>query len=216
LSAFTLNIAIDATDLAVINLAGESLTIVLGVTAVVTSASKVSAAQPGLVWLAFAPFENNVISFSDSGFLVYAAATMPAPGAVIQVGSQAPAVAGMVQAFQTDGIFGPAQSGVGLGQNTIAIDNLYTAVAGYTAFGLSLPANVNGLLVATTPLIARVTPNMQQVQFSPNYGVQVFLQTGVENAMVLPNSIAGLAVFQLSAAQTTLNLKYNAKIGSFQ
>lgn len=216
MNTFTVNIAIDATDLAVINFASESLTIVLGVTAVVTSASKVGAAQPALVWLAFAPFENNVISFSDSGFLVYAAATMPAPGAVILVGSQATAVAGMVQVFQTDGTFGPAQSGVGLGQNTFAISNLYPASAGYTAFGLCLAATVNGVAVPATPVIANVTPNMQQAQFSPNYGVQVFLQSGTANAMVLPNLIAALPVFQLSATQTTLNLHYNAKIGGFQ
>lgn len=215
MSIFTLNIAIDASDLAVINLAGESLTIVFGVTSVVTSASKIYRTQPVLVWLAFAPFENNVVSFSDASYLVYAATVMPAPGAVVQVGSQATAVAGMLQAFQPNGTFGPAQAANELGSNTFAIDNSYPAAAGYSAFGLGLAATVNGSAVAATPLIASVTPNMQQIQLSPNYGVQVFLQTGVENAMILPNSIAALPVFQLSTALTTLNLKYNAKIGGF-
>lgn len=215
MSIFTVNIAISATDLSTINLAGESLTIVLGVTALVTSAAKIQSTQPVLVWLAFAPLESNVISFTDASFMIYAASNMPAAGAVVQVGSQAAAVAGMVQPFQPDGTFGQPQSAQ-IGPNTFAVNNAYVAATGYMVFGISLAATLNGQAIAATPLIARVTPNAQQAQFSPNYGLQVFLQSDTENAMVLPNSISSLPVFQLSAGQATLNLQYNAKIGGFQ
>jgi hypothetical protein len=204
MTTYTLTIQFDPNDLQTISLANELVTIVSDVSAIVTSAQPANTINmmaiipTSVVWQAFQPFENNTVTWSDS-YQLYASQVLPAGGAIIQQQAQQTAVVTKILPYQINGIFGPPESGVSLPMNVFGVSNQYQS-ASYLAFGLSAAANVNGMSIASAPMNASAVPTNQDAQFSPTNNVQVFLQTGTANGMVLPNSIANVTPFLLSAS----------------
>lgn len=208
MSVCELTISIQAADLATILAAGEMVTIVAGVDAIVTSALAADTAGGAVVWLAFSPFSSNQVSWSPQDFQLYAA-NAAQPGLPLQVLSQSTAAEAAFLPFKA----GAFQASVGtLPSGTYGVEN-NQAGAQSMVFGLALNAIVNDVASPAGPMNASLVPLNQNAQFSPNGTIQVFLQTGTANSMVLKNSIADVAAYPVGAG--TLALRYDSTTGSF-
>lgn len=208
MSACSLNISIQEADLATILAAGEMVTIVAGVEAIVTSALVADTAGGAVAWLAFSPFSSNQVSWSPQDYQLYAA-NAAQPGVPLHVLSQSTAADAAFLPFKA----GAFQASVGtLSAGTYGVEN-NQADHPSMVFGLALGAIVNDAASPAGPMNASLVPLNQNAQFSPNGTIQVFLQTQTLNGMVLPNSIADVTAYPIGAG--ALTLRYDSTTGSF-
>jgi len=223
MTSYNLTVQFDEQDLNVILQANELVTIVYGVSAIVTSATPalLSATQNTphpIVWLAFAPFQNNHISWADS-YDLYATQTVDQNGVTVRTIATAAAISTTVVPFEGDGAFGKPVSGANLPPGHYGILNQYSPAKTMT-FGLCTATKpvVNGKPVddPISALSASIVPLHQNVQLDPCNSLQVFLQTGTSDGMTLPNSIATVAPIVFNPDRPDIVIRYNSVSGSFE
>lgn len=194
--------------------AGENVTIVTDVAVIVTSAppaSSAGGAPAPVVWQAFSPSADNTVNWSMQGYQLFAAQSASA-NAVIIMQASANAQETRVLLF-AKGTFGPALDGT-LPTNTYGVENQESG-SGEMVFGLTQTATVNGRPVPASPMNASAVPKNQFADFTPFKTLQVFMQTGTENGMVLANSITNVPTLTLSASSPSITLTYSSATGSF-
>ncbi len=220
--SFNLTVLFDAQDLNVILQANELVTIVYGVSAVVTSAtpglhSSARSEPPATAWLAFSPIEKNLITWGDN-YELYVSRTTEKDGGTIQTFAKTAAVPTAVVPFLADGVFGKLVDGV-LSPGHYGVLNQYNAF-NYMTFGLCAATNpvINGQQVGDDINImsASIVPLHQNVQLAPTNSLQVFLQTGTADGMTLPNSIVDVAPIAFSLGHPNVTIRYNSQTGSFE
>jgi len=223
MTTYNLTVQFDVQDLNVILQASELVTIVYGVSAVVTSATPALLAgahtnSPSFVWLAFSPLESNVVSWTDS-YALYASSTVEQNGVVVRTSATTPAVSTTVVPFQANGAFGAPLSGAALPADHYGIVNQYNPAATMT-FGLCAGTKpvVNGNPVNDTinTMSASIVPLHQNVQLAASNSLQIFLQTGTSDGMTLPNSIANVAPISFNPGRPNITVRYNSSAGRFE
>lgn len=184
----TLTITLDATAVATINAAGQSITLAQSVTAMALSGSELAASTLlPLAWLVFSPLESNTITWS-ADYELYATTTPLFMGNVVALNSIsvfAPGVApGTVYTFAA-GVF-KAQTGTG---TSYMVSN---QAQGSFSFGLTATATVNST-PSTGPLNALPLLFAEEGFFAPPASVLIFLSSATANGTVLP-TIPGAAL----------------------
>jgi hypothetical protein len=203
---FELSIAIDPAGLAQINSAYQYVTITRAVNAFAASAAALnnaSALPYSVAWLAFTPYQNNVVTWTDACNL-YASTTTGTVNTVITVNSATTAaLAGQSWTFQ-NGQFVLPVAGSG---SAYSVTN---AAANGLSFGLLAAAVVNGTSI-NAPMNLQPALLNETAQFTPSETVSIFLSSVSAAGTVIPN-VSGLTV-TLSAGTT--NIGFNDSTNQF-
>lgn len=207
---FTVNISIDSTGLSQIYDAYQSVTLVRSVASFVRSAPamRTAAALPySVVWLAFQPFESNIITWSDACEL-FASTTPAQAGNVIATNATTSgAQPGDTWTLQ-NGQFSRTSSG---GSGYLAANEQSNGLT----FGLLVSATVNGAAPVVAPLNVQPVLYNQLGQFTPGETIAVFLSSAGANGTIVPNIAgAGLTV-SLTSSAPVVNLGFNDQTNQF-
>ena len=208
---FQLNITISSAGLTQIINAGQSVTIVRTTSAfVMTSANleKAVALTPSwsVAWLAFQPYANNIITWTDACNL-FASTTTAALNEIITVSASTTAAqAGQTWTF-SQGQFSLATTGSGA--SYFATNQASNGLS----FGLLAAASVNETSV-NAPLNLQAVLYNQTATFTPTESVTIFLSTAAGNGAVIPYiGSAGLTVPVTSG--TPVNIGFNDNTNEF-
>lgn len=210
--AYTLEIAFAPQDLTTIRAAGEAVVIL-----------RSSAAGIQVVWLAFNPYQNNVVQWNDT-FQLYASQTPLVAGSTLTpVATVSQALARHLYPF-SNGMFGPPQS-ASLPQGQVEVQNAANN-GGSLTFGLAQSASINGTpSTAFSPVSAQLVPTGQAGFFDFTEELTVMLRSQTHAAEVIdyvPVSVGAQAVAQsaaitlrFSSANATQSIQYDGANGTF-
>lgn len=211
---YQVDIVIDGGAVKKIRQAGQSITFIRPVSAFVTTdrtdmlADDHGAAPYSVAWLAFPPFQNNVVAWTDACDL-FASTTPGTVGKVITVNAATrSARAGQAWTFRS-GHFSQKPPGGGAAH---VATNLGTDDLG---FGLLAQATVNSGMVWTAPMNLQPVLAGQTMQFTARETVQILLSTAASNGTIIPyvGGDAGLTVAPTN--NTPLAVGFNAVTNQF-
>ncbi len=175
---FKLNVNFNPQDLSLINSAVELVTIVK------------QTDGPSVVWIAFSPFENNSVVWTEA-YSWYAATAKPSVGAVITPNSKTQASPQMSYTF-AGGVFDAGTPDPILPKGTYKVTNNESTTPSMT-FGLAQAATVNGGASVTNPVNTELVPAQQAETAVPQETILVFLRSGATPGLVLSASSASSA-----------------------
>lgn len=197
--SYTLNIDFESSELHPIYAANEQVTIV-----------KQSAGGTTVAWVAFVPFPNNTVGWSDS-YALYASNTFVQSKAIISQLSNTPASPGLKYPFN-DGLFGSGTRDSSLPPNTYEALNQMSAFPTLT-FGLAQGVQVNGTAQPNNPINAQIVPLNQTAEFTPLDKITVFLQSQVQTGMVLTTVTSQSIELSFGGSTTSQTITYSAASG---
>jgi hypothetical protein len=205
MSMYQLNVDFDPADLAVINAAGELVTI--------TKQTAGSSHGATVAWVAFNPLSANTVTWQDQ-YTMYASRTALQGGATISMMSQTDALETKSLPFTTSGLFGSPDPSVTLPLDSYGLENQYTTVPSMV-FGLAQEANVTGTAFPASPINANIVPMNQNAVFQPLDIIQVFVQANTDNGMVLSQVSGQALTLTFGAGVNEITVKYNPNTGGF-
>jgi hypothetical protein len=204
MTTYQLTITLDQAAVQTISQAGQAVTLAQNVTSFVESGESLDAvaSKPAVAWLAFSPFENNTVAWTDE-LSLYASTGELTVGSVLTINSQTGAAVQLGESYPfQNGVFGAAATGVS-GSYTVANQEQGTSYL----FGLLAAATVNGNSTSG-PLDAAAVLYNEDGYFSPPTAVYVFLSTASANGTVLldvPDSALEIAITQGLVADVCFN-----------
>ena len=207
---FELSIAIDQAGVAQINAAFQYVTITRSVTAFAMSAAQISLARTAaalpyaVAWLAFEPFQNNVVTWTDACNLFVSTTAATVDNVIAVNSATTSAQAGQSWTFQ-NGQFSLASTGSG---STYSATN---AASNGLSFGLLASASVNGTTV-NAPMNLQPLLFNQVAQFTPSETIAIFLSTASTSGTVIPNVSTGLIV---TLGPGTTDIGFNDQTNQF-
>lgn len=199
--SYTLNIDIDSSDLNPIYNAGELITI-----------TKQTSSGSAVAWVAFSPFENNTVTWTDS-YALYASNTSIQAGAVISQMSNVAATPGSLYPF-ANGAFGASSPDPTLPPNTYEISNGMPQFPQLT-FGLAQGVQVNGTGFPNNPINAQPVPASQTATFTPYDTISVFLMSQVQTSQVLTTVVSKSIQLTFGGSTTSQTISYDAQTGGW-
>lgn len=199
---FTLNVEFNSADLAAIKAANEQVVILK--TAQITNND--------VVWVAFAPFAENTVSWEDD-YAVYASNQSLEQGAVVQLSATQKAKPELIYPF-TAGAFGAPKKAPSIGPSTYEISNQDFDTPSLI-FGLAQAAQVNGTVTKYSPLNAEVVLRGQQARFTPFDSISVLLMSKAEPGFVISEVFGTPIVLQFGGSQNAITIAYDGKKGVF-
>ena len=171
MASYRLTIIFTAADTQSVNAAGMKVAVVKG--------PHPSAMDTAPLWLQFAPFETNVLTWTDSYGLYASPDPVQAETPITGSSTLYPADSGTVYPFAND-VFGTPEG---------SIDPSFYAShnqSGRTlTFGLLQPAVVNGATIPPTPVNAVTSFDQTVASFVPTATVSVFLHKEVDLGTVV-------------------------------
>ncbi len=206
--SYTLNISIDS----------DSLKIIRGAQQRIILAKPVDGGTPNVAWVAFDPFENNAVTWSEE-FGVYASTTEIQHGAEIYKMSQTtfPAQDAAYYSFDGSATFaGPFQGTQAPGRGSYrAINNMPSVDYKSLTFGLQQQARINGRLTAPTPVNAATVLATQQATFTPLTTVYAWLQASLVSATMITDVTGDSSKVVFGGSVFSASLKYDPAAGRF-
>lgn len=191
---YQLNFTIDAAGVSQINQSGQLVTIVKSVSPAGTGGTTVA-------WLAFAPLEQDIVTWDESYF-IYATTTEIESGATITMTSVTADAVVFDQVYTLEsGAFSGAPGGT---SDTYVAQN---SNGGTLSFGLSQQANVNGTTV-TAPINAIPVLNNETVSFTPEVTVTIFLSNVTNNGVVISDVYSTPLTVTLTSTAPAANIGF--------
>lgn len=200
--SYTLNILFeDAEDLQTVYDAQERLTLM-------------KQTEPGsqLAWIAFDPFKNNTIQWSDS-YAVYAAKEKVQSGATINRLADTPATPKKIYSF-ADGAFASGKKASHLGPGQYEINNDY-GQEDWLTFGLAQSVQVNGTAFPDHPINAVVVPYKHTAVFTPHEKITVMLRASMQNSLVMSDVASEGLTLTYGGGVVEHTIRYEANSGRF-
>lgn len=210
---------------------GDACTLTIEIAAadlqtIVTAALQVvvlrqSSAGRQVVWLAFSPFQSNVLTWDDTCSL-YAATGTLTPGTVIVPAALVAATAQLEYPF-SGGAFQTPQKNPDLPPGTYQVLNA-PGNASALVFGTAQTPNLNGQTVSFCPVEAATVPVGFAGMFTPVNELTVMLRSQTVTAQVIDyvpvkaaaSVVQGPAlVLTFTAATRTQTIRYSAATGAF-
>ncbi|HEV7238222.1 MAG TPA: hypothetical protein VGQ36_03200 [Thermoanaerobaculia bacterium] len=196
---YQLNISISQAGLQQILSSGQSV--------VITNAATGPGGLP-VAWVAFQPFQSNVVIWNPGEFSVYASTSPVQPGAQIMVITQQSARLGSTYTLDSRMMF---SEGPGGPANLATILN---SAGTQMTVGLQQSANVNGNQVSG-PVSAVVLPQQSQNGFAPGNTPTIFVALARSGTVL--SQIPGNALrVPLSNQRPTAEVVYNDSTGAFE
>lgn len=170
MSNYTLNIQISTEDVHLLNAAGQQVAIVKEVGG--ASGTPVS-------WVAFSPFENNIVAWEEQ-YGLYASNTPVRDGEkILKMCDIYPATPGVYYPFE-NGYFGPPEGQVP--GNSYGVENKSNQ---QFTFGFAQSVTANGMSFNANPLNAVPVPPQSKAVFTPIEKVKVFLHARFDSGVVI-------------------------------
>jgi hypothetical protein len=185
-----MQIQIDQAGLSEIYAANMSVTLARTIAQSVDAAASQAAASQTIVgWQAFAPLQQNTVTWTDQ-FYCFAATTPLVAGQVITMNAQSdlPMQAGLVYEF-AQGHFTAQKTTQNVNSYIIANNTL----GGRYVFGMAQTAVVNGV-AALNPFCATPVLYNQAAYFTPTNVIAVFLSSATRGGAILPPPFNALEV----------------------
>lgn len=205
MTTYNLNLEISAADLQTIYQAGEKVTIGKTISP--------DSPPPSVVWLSFAPFENNTVTWEEN-YAIYASNTQ---GMITQTAlAPFPSQTGACYPLTSQGFEAPTTCPVAVPAGEYGAWNQFTQYEAIT-FGLAQVASANGSATQPVAVTAELIPVNQQGIFKPPQTVWVWLQSTVQaSGVLLPqDAISAPAIVTFSPQSPTQTLRYDAQQGKF-
>lgn len=203
--AFTLTLNIDPTSLNSINGAGKKIALAQRVVNAPPTAPPIE-----VVWITFDAFESNTIEWNEN-FGLYASDTAIAANKKIALKEEAtsPVVGGSFYPFFTNGEFLPPVESPAIPVGTYAAQNLMPTPV---TFGLTLAAEVNGLVMPFKPISANSVQNKAMVLITPSNIVDIWIADEGQDAAttMLTSPIPNTASATFSASTPEITMAYDA------
>jgi len=199
---FTINLSIDAAGVDTINANSQFVTLV-------KSVGSTKGDKTPVAWITVAPFETTKITWEEEYF-IYATDTALQGGATIQLTSQTtePAQEGFTYTFKNN-VFDQA---TGTGDTYNAVNE---SPSNDLSFGLAQPASINEALPSVAPLnVVKVLSN-ENVAFTPEETISIFLSSNTNNGSVLSEVTSGTIPFTLTSQTPTANIGFNDSNNTF-
>ncbi|MEH2237065.1 hypothetical protein [Nostoc sp.] len=197
---YQLNIRLATQDVRTINGAGQKV-------AIVKSVGNTSGTP--VIWVGFAPFENNQVSWQNQ-YGVYASSTQVQSGATIfKTSAVNPASANTFYPF-VNGTFN-SPNPPGGGDNTYGISNNYSQ---QFTFGMAQSVTANGNTFDANPLNAVPVLSKQNAVFTPIEIVKVFLFGNFDNGVIISNITSNALIVDLTKDPNP-TIKYDQSSGTF-
>jgi hypothetical protein len=209
---FSLTLNFNSTDFS--NIKAENLMIAKAV------ASAGSPSGPSVVWLSFAPWANNVITWTEN-YGLYAMQGKAQNGATIRCDAQNTDNGGTASdgpsyyTFADREFSGPLSDGgqkVAPGSYGIFNNNINNMS---TVFGLCQAASVSGTPVPLSAINALDVPKAQLVTFTPITTIYIWLEKSGKQGTILNDVKTGTTTIQM-VGDTPVTLTYNGDTGLFE
>lgn len=200
--SYTLNILFDEqTDLQTIYQAKERLTLM-------------KQTEPGsqLAWIAFDPFMNNTVEWTDT-YAVYASKKIVEAGATIDRLADIEASQQKVYAFQNGG-FLEGQKSSQLTPGQYQVNNNY-AQEEWLTFGMAQDVQVNGTAFPSHPINAVVVPRDHTAVFTPYEKIKVMLRASMRNSLVVSDVSSNALTLTYGGGVTEHTIRYEPSGGKF-
>jgi len=201
--SYKLNILFeDAEDLDTIYDAGEQVTLI-------------KQTQPGqqLAWIAFDPFKNNLVEWSDN-YAIYASKSKVESGATVTRLADTIATPGKRYLFEGGALHsGKKDSSLKAGEYQV-----YNAYPGarYLTFGMAQDVQVNGTPYPNNPINAVTVPAKQTVNFIPYEKIMVCLRNSMRNSLVFSEVTSEDLVLTYGGGATEHTIHYESGNGRFK
>ncbi len=180
---YELVILFEKQDLSLINKAREKVVLV----------QATSEANYQVVWVAFTPFERNLVTWNNEYFL-YASPSLPTPDREILIVATQKVQSQNIYTFNQDRTFSYPESEPNLNSSQyMVVNNLsYEQIPSLT-FGLAQACRVNSLAEASTinsqeikplPIHATIVPSKQFAKFIPREELFILLGNNITTSMV--------------------------------
>jgi hypothetical protein len=170
--------------------------------------------EPGatLAWIAFDPFMNNTVSWTDT-YALYASKSIVEAGATIDRLDDIEAAQQKVYAF-SQGAFAEGQKSSDLSAGQYKVINDY-ASEDWLTFGMAQHVQVNGTAYPNHPINAVVVPREHTAVFTPYEKVKVSLRAHMRNSLVVSDvSNEGLTL-TYGGGVTEHTIRYESTSGKF-
>ncbi|WP_257388347.1 hypothetical protein [Tahibacter caeni] len=217
MTAYTLTLQIDATDLPTLQQAGEQIVIV----------RRLADAGRCVTWAVITLAPSHTVSWNDD-YALYASNTPNATGNLVAVAATTPVTWQCDYRYTTTGFQGPVPD-AGLGTTTVQLVNqVPAATAASVLGGLAQSYAIDGGAAgALQPLNAQTVPAQQITQFTASQALWVYLASGLQTGMIVgtPATTAAMVgtrqvfspalLLQFSAAAPNQTARYSSTLGSF-
>jgi hypothetical protein len=204
----SLEIQINSAGLSEIYNAGQTVTLARQVDQVVDAVTSfpIEAGQFVVAWLAFAPLQNNTVSWAEE-YYCFATTTPLIMAEVIEMNSQSGAAmqVGSVYAFTQGQFVAYPSSG-----NSYVV---YNAMAASYGLGLAQQATVNNLH-AFAPIAVDPVLSQEAAYFAPEELVSIFLSSAQEGGTIVPFPINALSL-TVEPGDTGIVVGFNNQTSSF-
>lgn len=170
--------------------------------------------EPGaqLAWIAFDPFMNNTVEWTDD-YALYASKSIVESGATIERLADITASQQKVYAFQ-NGAFAEGQKSPELSPGQYQVDNNYTQ-EDWLTFGLAQHVQVNGTALPNRPINAVVVPRDHSAVFTPYEKIKVMLRASMRNSLVVSDVASNAITLTYGGGVTEHTIRYEASGGKF-
>ena len=199
MSSYQLTIQLATKDAHSINASQQKVTIIKEVAG--SSGMKVA-------WVAFTPFENNVIEWKEE-YGVYASTTEAQAGAeIIKTSAVNPATSGVFYPFETGAFDSPEGDAK---QNNYGIENKYSQ---QFTFGIAQSVTANGNKFNANPLNAVPVMSKEKATFTPIEKLTVFLQGQFNNGAIISDITSDALVVDMTS-NPSVTIHYDSSQGKF-
>ena len=206
---YELDLLIDKSDLPVLRGAGLNITI---------AKPQSNGGTPNTVWLAFDPFEGNMVQWEET-YGIYASSLQTLDhGTSIQTISEVlPAGDGASYDFDNSGTFqGPLTGPDSPGPGIFKINNKMPYAQHKTlTFGLEQRATIRGNSVEPSPVNAAVVPSMYHATFEPITTVYIWMQAEYKSGTVITAVNGNPTIVSFMGGTTRKALAYDPNSGQF-
>jgi len=165
-----------------------------------------------VIWIATAPFENNVVEWNNE-FQLYSSRQEAKNGATIKKLSETKAIENHTFDFK-DAVFQSSQSEDKIGANKYGVHNSMSEYASLT-FGLAASVSVNGKKEGGKPINAILLPYNHTAVMSPVEKVSVFLASDIDDGVVQTKGYSNMIQLIYSGNQTEKSIRYDTSKGMF-
>jgi hypothetical protein len=170
--------------------------------------------EPGqqLAWVAFDPFMNNVVEWTDT-YALYAAKGEMIGGGTIQPLSTTQASPQKVYTF-SQGAFGDGEASSELSPGQYKVVNGFTS-ADWLTFGLAQAATVNGTAHTNRPVNAVVVPREQSAVFTPHGQIEVTLRKAAYDSLIVSEVASQPLILTYGNGVSEHTIRYDSTSGRF-
>lgn len=186
---------------------------------------KVALAKPTIggtvevLWVDFAPLENNTITWSEN-YSIYASTTsLAAPGTVITKKSEVAggsASTGALYLFENNGTFSGPTVDRNVGNSTFSVRNdMSYERYPYLTFGLLQSAEVNAKPEINRPISATSVLATQTIRMTPLTNVYIWLEAHFSSSSIITTVEGNKSSATFGGGVDSIALVYDPKTGKF-